>query len=56
MSKYATEYLDTCPNASEMSKVDLLAAEELFLSPAHFPLPKSNDLTDRLFAFRFILP
>ena len=47
MSKYATEYLETCPNASEMSQVDLLAAEELFLTPAHFPLPKSNDdLTD----------
>ena len=38
MSKYFTESLDTCPNASETLQVDLLGAEELFLTPVHFPL------------------
>ena len=38
---------DTSTNAAEMSQVGLLEAEELFPTPAHFPLPESIDLTDR---------
>ena len=38
---------DTSTNVAEMSQVGLLEAEELFPTPAHFPLPESIDLTDR---------